>query len=245
MKLRVLTYNVHKCIGGLDRRYRPERVWNVIAPLEPDFVLLQEVDEGARRSNGDRQVDLLGDLLGLRHRTFFPNVRVPGGGHYGNAILSRYPLTHTSNIDLTVRWTKRRSVLHARFRVRRHGRDECFRTVNVYNLHLGLSQGLRQTQLKTFLESQPFAGHHPRTPVILAGDFNDVWGSLGPQLLEPAGFRGCGTPPRTFPAYAPIYALDGVYVRGDAKLLKVDRPSAAVARWASDHLPLVADIDIG
>ena len=32
MKLRLLTYNVHKCIGGLDRRYRPERVWSVIAP---------------------------------------------------------------------------------------------------------------------------------------------------------------------------------------------------------------------
>lgn len=245
MKLRLLTYNVHKCIGGLDRRYRPERVWGVIAPYEPDFVLLQECDEGARRSNGDRQVDLLGDLLGLRHRTFFPNVRVPGGGHYGNAILSRYPLTHTSNIDLTVRWTKRRSVLHARFRVRRNGKDEAFRTVNVYNLHLGLSQVLRKMQLKTFLASQPFASHHPRTPLILAGDFNDVWGTLGKDLLEPVGFRGSAAPPRTFPAYAPVYALDGVYVRGDVDLVDVRRASSAVSRWASDHLPLVADIDLG
>src|SRR5688572_25570232 len=114
MKLRFISYNIHKCIGGLDRRYSPERVRDAICHYEPDFVLLQEVDEGAQRSNGHRQVDVLGDLLNLRHRMFFPNVRVAGGGHYGNAILSRFPLTCTSNIDVSIRWTKKRSVLHAR-----------------------------------------------------------------------------------------------------------------------------------
>ena len=54
MRLRVVTYNIHKCIGGLDRRYDPLRVAHVIARYEPDLVLLQEVDQHARRSNAAR-----------------------------------------------------------------------------------------------------------------------------------------------------------------------------------------------
>ena len=86
MHFKILTYNIHKCIGGVDRRYDPLRVAHVIARYDPDLIMLQEVDQHARRSNTDRQVDLLGDFLGLRHRTYFPNVKLRSGGAYGNAI---------------------------------------------------------------------------------------------------------------------------------------------------------------
>src|SRR5262249_33698289 len=144
---------IHKCIGGVDRRYDPLRVADTIAHYAPDVLLLQEVDEGARRSNGDRQVDLLGETLGFHHRTFFPNVAVRGGGEYGNAILSRYPIVETRNVDLTVGWKKRRSVLHAICRVRKDGLD---RTLHVYNMHLGLAAYERRIQLQSFLDSHPF-----------------------------------------------------------------------------------------
>lgn len=242
MKLRLLTYNIHKCIGGVDRRYDPARVCATIAHYEPDVILLQEVDQFARRSNHDRQVDVLGDILGYRHRTYFPNVKVRSGGEYGNAILSRFPLTDTRNIDLTVGRRKRRSVLHARYRVRSPDSGRT-RTVHVFNMHLGLSGGERKIQLQRFLDSHPFSGFNERTPVIVAGDLNDVWGSLG-KLLQPAGFRGMKTPLRTFPSYAPMRALDSVYVRGDAALKRVQRSHLALAKRASDHLPLIADIDL-
>jgi endonuclease/exonuclease/phosphatase family metal-dependent hydrolase len=238
----MMTYNIHKAIGGVDRKYQPERVRDTIAPFDPDFVLLQEVDEGAERSCGHRQVDVLGEMLGLRHRTFFPNVQLRSGGHYGNAILSRFPLMDTRNIDLTFPWTKRRSVLHARFRVRRDGEADHLRTVHVFNLHLGLSAGLRKRQIQKFLKSHPFAYFHPRTPVVVAGDFNDLGGSLGPAFLIPAGFRTVSPRLRTFPAWAPVWALDGVYVRGDVDLVGVDRSPEKVARVASDHLPLLAEL---
>lgn len=242
MKLRFLSYNIHKCIGGIDRRYDPARVCDTIGHYEPDVVLLQEVDQLAKRSNHDRQVDVLGDLLGYRHRTYFPNVKVRGGGEYGNAILSRFPLTDTRNIDLTVGKRKRRSVLHARYRVRLPNRRRS-RTVHVFNMHLGLSGSERKIQLQRFLDSHPFNGFHSDTPVIVAGDFNDVWGTLG-RLLEPAGFRGMPKPLRTFPSYAPMRALDCIYVRGSATLDKVQRARLALARRASDHLPLIADIEL-
>lgn len=243
MRLRILTYNIHKCIGGLDRRYRPERIRDTIGHYEPDIVMLQEVDEGARRSQGHRQVDMLGDMMGFRHRTYFPNVKVWRGGVYGNAILSRFPLTHTCNVDVTLPGRKRRSVLHARYRVRLpDGRRT--RTLHVFNLHLGLSETERRTQLRSFLDSHPFAGLHQRTPLVVAGDFNDVYGTLGQRLLVPSGFRGMTRPIKTFPAYAPVRALDGVYVRGSLEIQKVFRGQVQVAKSASDHLPLVGELEL-
>jgi len=245
VRIRLLTWNIHKCIGGLDRRYDPERIRETIAHYGPDVALLQEVDNAVKRSNKDRQVDLLGELLGMRHRSYFPNVAIRTGGEYGNAILSRFPLTDTQNIDLSIKYKKKRSVLHGRYRVRLNGhRGKHTRTLHIYNMHLGLSGAERKVQLRKFLESHPFNGLHERTPIVVAGDLNDVWGTLGPKLLEPAGFRGIGRVLRTFPAYAPVRALDSVYVRGQVKIVKVFRAKVQVARRASDHLPLIADLEI-
>ena len=238
MKLRVLSYNIHKCIGGVDRRYDPSRVAEVIHKLDADVVMLQEVDANASRTNHDRQVDKLGDELGLRYRTWFPNVDVRGGGHYGNAILSRYPIIESTNIDLTQRFKKARSVLHAVLRVRH---DDVDRTVHAFNMHLGLAGFERRIQLRTFLDSHPFATLHTDTPVVVGGDLNDVYHGLG-ELLQPAGFRGIERRPRTFPAWGPLRALDAIFVRGTADLLTLARCDSELARVASDHRPLVAEV---
>jgi endonuclease/exonuclease/phosphatase family metal-dependent hydrolase len=242
MRIRIITYNIHKCIGGLDRRYDPARVVATIAHHAPDVVLLQEVDSLVARSNHHHQVDLLGDLLGLRHRAYFGNARVRGGGEYGNAVLSRYPILDARNIDLTVPPKKRRGALHAKLRVRlSSGR---LRTLHVYDLHLGLSGIERKIQLRRFFDSHPFATLDPRAPIVLGGDFNDVWGTLGRKLFAPVGFRGTTRVMATFPAYAPMRALDAVYVRGAVHLVGVERSRFELARRASDHLPLVADVEL-
>jgi endonuclease/exonuclease/phosphatase family metal-dependent hydrolase len=197
------------------------------------------------RSDHHRQVDVLGERLGFRHRTWFPNVAVRGGGQYGNAILARHALTATENIDLTIPPKKKRSVLHARYRVRLgdlRADRAVTRTIHVFNLHLGLAGYERKRQLRKFLASHPFAGLDHRTPVIVCGDFNDVWGTLG-RLLEPSGFGGSG-PLRTFPAWGPVRALDSVYVRGNVRLRHLQTARIDVARRASDHLPLIADLEI-
>ena len=71
MRLRVLSYNIHKCIGGVDRRYEPSRIVEVIRKLDCDVLMLQEVDAGVSRSNGDRQVE--------------PAVRAPREPHRAHA----------------------------------------------------------------------------------------------------------------------------------------------------------------
>jgi len=240
VKLRVLSYNIHKCIGGVDRRYAPERVAQVIQNLEPDVLLLQEVDQGAPRSNHDRQVDVLGDFVGMKYRAWFPNVGVRGGGHYGNAILSRYPLVEATNIDLSIRFKKRRSALHGVVRVRHDGID---RTVHVYNMHLGLARYERKIQIAKFLDSHPFASLHHETPIVVGGDLNDVYGGLG-NLLQPAGFRGIERRPLTFPAWGPLRPLDAIFVRGPVEFLGLRRCETELSRRASDHRPLIADVQL-
>ena len=241
MQLRAVTYNIHKGVGGVDRRYELERIRDAIAHHEPDLVLMQEVVRGSRRHGNHDQTERLGDWLGLRHRTWFSNVRRRRFGEYGNAILSRFPITDTENVDVTVGPKKARSVLHARLRVRIDGRGT--RTLHVFNLHLGLSGIERKIQLRRFLASKPFAGLDHRTPVLVGGDFNDVWGSLG-RFLAPHGFAGHEPAPRTWPAIGPVRALDSVYVRGRLALHRLHRSRLVLAREASDHLPLVAELEI-
>ena len=243
MQLRVLSWNVHKCTGGLDRRYDPRRTAELAASVEPDLLLLQEVAENGAWYRGERQVDVLGDLLGFEHRAFFVNVRFgPRRGHYGNAILSRHPIAHAANIDLTQPGRKARSVLHAEIRLPTG--DGHTRTLHAFNLHLGLGERERRRQLTQFLAAHPFSHMRRATPVLVAGDFNDVYGTLGRNLLAPNGFVGAEKPLRTFPAFAPLRALDGVYVRGDVELQELIAVRHAPAKTASDHLPLLARVRV-
>jgi len=240
VKLRVVSWNIHKAIGGLDRRYRPERVLEVLRHYAADIVLLQEVDEGVRRSRFHRQVDLLGDELGMHHRCYGANVRVRRGV-YGNATFSRFPLRECRNIDLTIPPKKRRGALYTRVRVAENGGS---RTLHVVNLHLGLAGYERRMQMRRLLTGVPFPRLHARTPVLVGGDFNDVWGTIGPRFLHPGGFRRAGQALNTFPAWLPARPLDGVWVRGDLQAERCMRGHLRLAREASDHLPLIADLDL-
>lgn len=240
LSLRVVSWNVHKCTGGLDRRHDPARTAAVLAAAAPDVVLLQEVAQNGRWYGNTRQVEVLGDALGFAHRAYFVNVRFgPRRGEYGNAILSRLPIATSGNFDLTLPNKKPRSVLHAELRVpagKRH------RVLHLFNLHLGLGEAERREQLRRLLASRVLRSIHAATPVVVAGDFNDVWGTLGQRLLAPAGFVGPTRPLRTFPAWAPVRALDAVWVRGDIAVVSLERLRSRGARTASDHVPLLAEL---
>jgi len=238
MRFRLLTYNIHKGIGGIDRRYRPERIVETVAHCQPDIVLLQEVDDGAPRSNHHRQVDWLGDALGLPHRAYQANVSLRQGGNYGNAILSRFPLHDVRDLDLTVPLKKRRQALIAHCRLSFDGH---IRTILVFNFHLGLAGYERNIQLRRFLNSEGLKHLHHNTPVVAAGDFNDVWGTLGRKLLLPVGFQSAAKRIKTFPAILPIRPLDRIFFRGDLTLDHSFASRTKTAQQASDHLPMVAD----
>lgn len=240
MRVRIVTWNIHKGIGGVDRRYRIERVIQLLKAQAPDVALLQEVADELPRSNYHDQATLLSEALEMPHIAYGPQHRFSVGG-YGNAILSRWPLSNVHHVDLTIGTRKKRGVLQARSRVRfeRHSR-----TLVLHNLHLGLAGLEREQQLERFLSSEPFKGLHHRTPIVLGGDLNDLWGTLGTRFLGPAGFTRAGRLANTFPAWLPVRPLDGLFVRGDVTARRCGAARDALARQASDHLPLVADLEL-
>ena len=237
-RLRAVTYNIHKGIGGLDRRYRIERVIDVLKRINADVCFLQEVDEGVPRSRKQSQAQVIGEGLGLPYQLFGPNVRLREG-HYGNAILSRYPFDHHENIDLTIAPKKRRAALHARFTLPLPRKRR--RRMWLFNVHLGLSGLERRMQLRYLLDWIKF--RHPReeTGIVLGGDFNDVFARLGSLLMIPAGFRSTNRTLLTFPAGRPLRPLDRIYLRGPLTPGRFHRPRGELVRQASDHVPLICD----
>jgi endonuclease/exonuclease/phosphatase family metal-dependent hydrolase len=86
--LRILTYNVHRCLG-IDGKLLPARIAEVIASCEPDIVALQELDVGRVRTGGVDQAHAIAHELGMTFH-FQPALRVMEE-RYGDAILTARP----------------------------------------------------------------------------------------------------------------------------------------------------------
>jgi endonuclease/exonuclease/phosphatase family metal-dependent hydrolase len=243
VRVRVLTYNIHRAIG-VDRRFRPERVATIIRHYAPDLVLLQEVDDGVPRS---RELDLareLSDELGLPHRAVGHNVSLRKG-RYGNATLSRWPILRERNIDLTIAPLKRRGCQHTTIQL------DHARAIDVFNLHLGLSARERGRQVGLLLASEEMRTISRSHACLVGGDFNDWRSLLEPVLVEVFGFRCATRPPglrsralRTYPSFSPRGPLDRLYFRGPIRLIECHTCRLAAARLASDHLPVLADFEL-
>ncbi len=239
MRFRLITYNIHKGIGGVDRRYRLERIIETLQHYDPDIIFLQEVADGVPRSHRDRQIELLGAELGLQHSAYQRNVQL-SEGHYGNAILSRFPLFDVSHLELTVPPKKRRRALVASCRIRKQHE----RTLLLLNTHLGLAGFERALQVRKILECERLRHTHRTTPVIIGGDYNDVYGTLHKRFMRPGGFLAASRRARTFPAVMPMQTLDHIYYRGSILLHHSFPCRRQIARQASDHLPLVAEFEL-
>ena len=114
----------------------------------------------------------------------------------------------------------------------------------IANVHLGLAGFERKIQLRKILDNETIRHTHRHTPMIIGGDYNDVWGTLGRQILHPAGFSVAGKAIRTFPAAFPARALDHLFYRGDLKSNHAFASRSKIASQASDHLPLIVDFEL-
>jgi endonuclease/exonuclease/phosphatase family metal-dependent hydrolase len=244
MRLRVVSYNIHRAIG-VDRRFRPERVIRILSAYDADLVLLQEVDEGVPRSRELNLGRTLADALGYAHLAFGHNVALRKG-RYGNATLSRHPILRERNIDLTIGLRKRRGCQHTGILVCGPGGRR--RRLEVFNLHLGLSARERDQQVKVLARSRELAALAPEVPCLVGGDFNDWRFLLRPVLQGELRFHSATDRPgtlagaiRTFPSFFPQGALDRVYYRGGLRLQGARRCRLPLSRVASDHLPVIVD----
>jgi len=233
--VRLLSYNIHKGIGGRDRRYRLQRIIDVVAEQRPDVICLQEVDRGVRRSRFQDQVRVLAEAWGAVDHAFQLNHRVGSGG-YGNLVLSKFPLSAAHSVNLRMGWRKSRAALVAVV-------DAPAGRIAIVNHHLGLAEHERHWQMETLLSAPAFIAA-AQGPTVLIGDFNDWRDTLHRGALARAGFVQATTPVRSFrsfPAYMPAGALDKAFVRG-VVVAAAHVVREKLARDASDHLPLVVDL---
>lgn len=238
MRLRIVTWNIHKGVGN-DRKLDVDRIADVLAQYEPDVVALQEVFRFDPHHGVRSQPEELAELLELPHVATAWNVP-RRQGVYGNATLSRLPLETPTNIDLKWRFKKRRSALYTRVALPH-------RSLHLFNVHLGLAHFERKAQLRwvaDWTDRLATAGE----PVVVAGDTND-WLSRLQRHAHARGFACSGAGRRrhargTYPSFLPMGALDRVYLRGDVRVIDSYASRTHLARQASDHLPLVTDLDV-
>ena len=268
MKLRVATYNIHKGVMGLRQKVRIHDVRLALSAIDADIVFLQEVQDRNERLAKRKgypegtQLDYLctGSYL---HRAYGMNAVYPHG-HHGNAIVSRHEIGVFLNHDISDHVLEKRGLLHAvsHFKGRRGSVE-----IHLINTHFGLTKRSRVRQatfLVDFVRSEVPAG----APLIIAGDFND-WQRAADQVMHDeldvvevaSEFnRRHGRPrlmdrllpwrepkraqvARTFPSVMPWLMLDRIYVRG-FQVHDVRVPKGIEWSQRSDHMPLIADLEV-
>jgi endonuclease/exonuclease/phosphatase family metal-dependent hydrolase len=233
--VRLATYNIHRA-RGLDGRTRLERIAGVLAMIDADIVALQEVVGASPLKPG--QAAELGAALGMGW--VMAPTRHLRTALFGNVMLSRYPVRHHVQHDLTWKTCEHRGV--QRVDVALEGD-----TLHVYNVHLGTSLLERRYQaqkLASLVHDRRVSG-----PKIVLGDFNEWARGMAKDVLAERLHSIDLTKHlrrrRTYPGFFPILHLDHIYYEGRVEVLKVTMPRDRMTLMASDHLPLVADLRIG
>jgi endonuclease/exonuclease/phosphatase family metal-dependent hydrolase len=241
--LRIMTYNVHGCLG-MDGRLSPRRIARVISQYEPDVVALQELDVERARSGGHDQAMLIAKALGMDH--YFHASMGIAEEQFGDAVLSSYPIRLVKKARLARE--PRFSSLESRgalwVEIDFHGT-----LTQIVNTHLGLSRKERLLHVRELLSESWLAEAQRKGPVILCGDFNALPGSKVLNLLQGTLVNvqtemGKARHRKTWFGRFPIACIDHIFLGPGFEVVKVDIGDSRLARLASDHRPLLAEIKI-
>ncbi len=234
--IRVVSYNIHLCGVGMDGKRDLARQAEVLRPLKPDVVLLQEVDRRSLRSGGVDGAKDIGEALGLKHH--FAKAIPLKLGEYGNAILTRYEVAGEPRIVDLPGGAEHRVALLLPLRVPTASGD---REVLVGCVHLDFRSDAEMApngeKLATLLATET-------RPVIFGGDINFQPGSrtvrsLETQLVRPPKVG----PSATFPADKPRTEIDHLFIR-PSSAFRVRESRAVPEPMASDHLPVLLEVEL-
>jgi endonuclease/exonuclease/phosphatase family metal-dependent hydrolase len=225
-RLRVATWNMHGGVG-LDGRFAPERIARVIGELDADVIALQEF--GSRQPAFDMRAHL--ERAGSARAIVMPTFQ-QYGSDFGNAVLTRWPV---SDVGCHALGVERRESRNAIDLVVDHGSG----TLRVITSHLGLRAAERRVQIARLhaLLDTPLT-----QATILLGDFNEWRPRSG--LREFGRHFGPSPAPATFPSPCPIVALDRIWVAPARACVDLRVHKSRAARIASDHLPLIATLEL-
>jgi endonuclease/exonuclease/phosphatase family metal-dependent hydrolase len=246
--LSIATWNIHKGFSQFNRRMMVHELRDRLRELSADIVFLQEV-QGLHLGHAERHADwppmpqheFLAEDVWANHS--YGSNMVYDHGHHGNAILSRFPILHEHNQDVTHLRFEKRGLLHCAVEL-----PALAQPLHCVCVHLSLFARSRRRQMDALArrieEVVP-----PDAPLLIAGDFNDWRNHADDLLAERLGmvevFSGAGRrPSRSYPAALPMFRLDRIYQRG----LRVVTAQVHAGRpWStiSDHAALSATLRAG
>jgi endonuclease/exonuclease/phosphatase family metal-dependent hydrolase len=229
-RLRVMTYNILRG-RGVDWKVDLGRTADVIKSFDPDVVALQEVDIGRKRSGRIDQPTELAKRLAM-DMVFAPNIEYASGERYGLATLTKLPIRDTRHLRLPIHYrSEPRSSL---ITVIGWGEGH---VVELINTHLSILFKERPGQVAAI------AAEMANEALIIAGDFNMTPWSPAYRALRHGSFLHSATRfARTWPAPAPFMPLDHILYRGQVELVMAEAWVGGPARTASDHLPVVIEL---
>jgi endonuclease/exonuclease/phosphatase family metal-dependent hydrolase len=225
LDLRVVTYNIHRS-RGMDRRTRPQRIADVLAPLNADVIALQEAIGPS--ATGPGHAEIIGAALGMGW--IMAPVRELRRHQFGNMILSKFPMWDHAQHDLSWKTCEPRGA-------QRVAIDAGAGTLQVYE------RRFQAERLATWVHARKVHG-----PKLLFGDFNEWSRPLATDILAKR-LKSIDLFPylkrrRTYPGLFPFLHLDHIYYEGDIEVRQISLPRNRKTLMASDHLPLVADLRI-
>lgn len=223
--LRVVSYNVHSCVGT-DGVFAPARIAAVLRDLDADFIALQEVED--RDYEGlpvSRYLAEAADRIRAGRTT-----HERAGMEYGNVLLSRVAPIQSVSHDIAYRDREPRGVIEADFAYSN-------RSLRVLATHFGLQSQERRAQLERLL---PLVSESSHDLTVLCADFNE-WAPFSRTHRALSRVLGAAPAVRTFPSRLPALSLDRIYAAPGEVLTGLFAVRTAETRRASDHLPLVAD----
>jgi len=229
--MKIASYNIHKC-RGTDGQVRPDRIVTVIKEFGADLVALQEVDHRIGTRTGLLNPAEIESETGLSLLT--QSDIIDGHGWHGNALLVRGQPLHYRRARVNLPGIEPRGAVFAELDLG----EGMFRVIAV---HLGLLRRSRLAQaealLDAFLEMSPM-------PTIMLGDFNE-WRRVRRSalaVLEPV----FGSLPAlsSFPSGLPFLPMDRMLDWPPSLITHFGIHDTPMARLASDHLPLVAHVDL-
>jgi len=247
MKLHIVTINIHKGFSWGNRQFILHRLREALRSTEADIVFLQEVVgensiQAQKHLNwpDQAQYEFLADsewnYFAYGKNAFYPH------GHHGNAILSKFPILRSEQIDTSTNSFEQRGFLYCALTI-----PGSPNPLHCFCIHLGLFAVSRRKQLR--MQADFINLCIPRDePIIMAGDFND-WRGHGVDDfallvgMKDAAVEANGIMARTFPARIPFLPLDRIYIRG---LTAKESATYHKGAWRklSDHAVLFTESEL-
>lgn len=236
--IKIMAYNIHHA----NPPSKPDvidinAIVNVIKQQNPDIVALQEVDASTGRSGPGNQAEMIAEKLDMN--VFFGKAIDYDGGEYGVAILSKFNLSEGKINRLPVEpGTNGEPRILVTVKITTPKGNE----IRFGSTHLDAQR--EDTNRIPQIEEVVKIGKNEQLPFIIAGDFNAVPESEVIRILDGHFKRTCRLCGFTSSAQNPVRTIDYIAFNHPENKFEVENHSVINESYASDHFPIVSEINI-